>query len=189
MTRTGRLILSVLTFTVLASGFSALAQEHKIEAAVGLGYPMFNNKFKVESTLSLRGRVEYRFNAALSAGVLLEQLDTKDNTGAGGDAKVTLYGATGTWVLAGEPLFQLFATGSLGTGKLEYDLKGTYDLPKDVDFTYFYEVGAGTQFIAGKHLNFRLQVVFRRYKPEENSMLIASGRTAIVPTFDICLRF
>lgn len=166
-----------------------MAQEHRFEAGLGVSYPMYNNKFQVESSMALRGRLEYRFNAKWSAGLIYEQTDTKDNNGDGGDASITLYGITGTWVMAGEPLFQLISTASLGTGKLTYDLKGTYDLPKDADFSYWYELGVGTQFKAGKHINVRMQVAFRRYNPEEESMLITNGRTALVPSLDLCLRF
>lgn len=183
----------LLALLLLGSVGPASAQEKRFEVGAGFQYNLFNSKFFVESAPAWHVRFDWYFDPRFAVGLYYEGLSSEDDLLENGGFDVTLdfYGVRGTWLLGTDPAFQMLLLAGFGSGSMDYDNPkiDDPDLPDSSDIKYWYEAGAGVQFAAGQRWRFRLDVTFRRFTPDEPSLLFKSGRGVITPAAEVAFRF
>lgn len=226
----------------------ALAQEERFEFELGVDYPLIGENFEIDQNPGLVGKFRVRLTNRFWIGGVYNTLSSEgeveslkfqyvdevpcfdpDNPFSagqcsvrdgiqGGDVDVTLYGLTTTVVLFGEPNMQIYLTGGVGVGEIDYenpqadgsglplrpdeDFDGTADgvyTFEDVyiadredktDVDLWYEVGAGIRFGLGSgRFGLRLQAVYRRISPDGVNTVLPVGVSEVVPSAGFTVRF
>jgi hypothetical protein len=237
--------VAVSLVTILAAASPAHAQG-RFEVEAGFNYAFLNDKFEYEEDGALYAKARYEFSPRWRAGVVYELLETRGVTDAlifqftdsvptvddfdpnatanprefisgGGDVERNLYGLTAMYVFAGEPDLQLYLTGSVGQGELEYDNPGkqaaasiekpdpgdpsisigTYTLEEirlndrldNVDIDLWYEIGAGIRIGLTPRWALNIQGTFRRVSPEEPHTLLPVGGSEVSTNLGVSFRF
>lgn len=211
------LLLALAGIAVAGCFGSTLAQrETRFEIDAGVSYPMVSKLFEIEQSSAWNARLGYRATPQLTLGLVYESLNTTldlpdlrcgpfpadeggefpmDQTGevfltCSGDADLTLYGVSGTLVVAGDPGFELLTMLSFGQGKLDISAPDKPSLNlEDTDISLWYEVGAGAQWARGDHWNFKFTIALRRIRPKDPNDVLSTTRTAFVPAFQVGYRF
>ena len=211
------LLLALIGITLAGAFGSTLAQkETRFEIDAGMSYPMLSKLFEIEQSTAWNAQLGYRVSPAFTLGLVYESMSTTldlpdlrcgpfpgdeggesrlDQEGdvflsCGGDADLTLYGVSGTFVVAGDPGFELLTMVSFGQGKLDISApeKPSLDL-EDTDISLWYEVGAGAQWSRGDRWNFKFTIALRRIRPKDPNDVLSTARTAFVPAFQVGYRF
>ena len=224
----------------------AIAQQERFEIEAGYGYPLVGDRFEITQDPSWFGRVRYNFSPRFQLGVTYEQLSTNGDIrplrfqfvdsvpafdpGTGGtvdvpirsqlpgsgQADLTLYGITATWVLAGESDFQIMLVASIGTGDLSFDNPGraiplpdkpdadldgtpdgTYTFDEifisgrqdETDIDLWYEFGGAARWRFGDHWGFRIQGTIRGISTKTTNTVLRGSDWELVPSFGLVLRF
>ena len=221
----------------------AQAQDERIEFELGVNYPLIGESFEIDQNPAFHAKFRVRLSQRFWIGGVYDVMSSEGEVESlkfqyvdevpcfdpqnpftagecsvrdgikGGDVDITLYGLTSTLVLFGEPDMQIYLTGGVGVGEVDYtnpqadgsglplrpdeDFDGTADgvytfedRADKTDIDLWYEFGGGIRFALGSgRFGLRLQAVYRRMSPDGKNTVLPVGVSEIVPSAGFTVRF
>jgi hypothetical protein len=183
-------LLGVLCLVLLGAVSSAEAQARFIGLG-GVNYALLSETFDVQQEPGFHVQGEFRVIDNIYIGAMYQRVSTTDDIDRGDDVEIDYYGLTGTWIIAGDEDMRLLGIASAGAGSLTYDTPVAPDPGRvnDTDISYWYEAGTGIEFGIGANWAVRFQLTYRRISPDEESMVLESSTSALVPAVSAAFRF
>lgn len=199
-------IWTLMVALVLASLFSVQPahsqQEKNLELDLGINYNLLSQRFDIDQAAGLRFRAMAKLGEKVWGGLIAEYTKTQEDLALSegekqefigdADVKLKLYGLGLNYLLPSEEGMQFFLCGNVGLGKVEDDnsaLAEARGVKSDTDISLWYEAGAGISLGKSERWGMRFTVTYRRLRPNDRSLVLDGARSALVPAFDIGIRF
>jgi len=211
MKRAVRFVPALAVALGIAWSGSAVAQDQRLEFALGLQYPLLSQRTEIQQDIDFRFSFLADVSERFSIGLVYEKLQSDDDLQRTarfpddtvrpivGTVNLELYGIEGQVALSGEEIFQIYLVAGLGRGSIDFDgslpdnAVLTRALPAGLvdrtDISLWYEFGAGFRIRVADRWRVRLQLTGRTMEPEHPSTVLRKAETALVPTASIGFRF